>query len=221
MAETITSIAVLLWPLLVLSLLLLFHKPLLEVVRSAKDREWTLEVGGQKLTMKELSDQQNSSIADLQAQIGVLHQEITELKGTPVATAAQESVTATEEIPNSVLWVDDYPTNNALIVEQLQRNGVRVDIALSTHEGLQKLSQRHYGAILSDMSRREDGDEVRDAGIKLLHEVRQTDSSIPFLIYCGTRTASTYQDTALAEGADVITASPAVLTQKLQSLGLL
>lgn len=220
MAETITAFAVLLWPLLVLSLLLLFRKPLLEVVRSAKDREWTLEVGGQKLSMKQLSDQQNTMIADLQTQIGVLHKEITALKEVP-----QESAAAAQEpdqtVPNSVLWVDDYPTNNALITEQLQRNGVRVDIALSTHEGLQKLSQRRYGAVLSDMGRREDGDEVRDAGMKLLHEVRQTDPSIPFLIYCGSRAASKYQNAALTEGADVITASPAVLTQKLQSIGLL
>jgi hypothetical protein len=71
------------------------------------------------------------------------------------------------------------------------------------------------------MGRCEDRGEVRDAGVKLLREVRQADPSTPFLIYCGSRAAGTYQDTALAKGADLITASPAVLTQKLQSLGLL
>lgn len=229
MSDTITSISGLLWPLLAISVLLVVRKPLMEVVRSAKDREWALEVGGQKLNMKELSDQQNSMIADLQNQFGVLHEEINEFKEAPSETAALESATATlkhdqkaiEAIPNSVLWVDDYPTNNALITEQLQRNGVRVDVALNTHEGLKKLSRRPYGAVISDMDRREDGGEVLDAGIKLLREVRQTDSSIPFLIYCGSRAAGKYQDTALAAGANVITSSSAVLTQKLQSIGLL
>ena len=56
MAQTLSSIAALLWPLLVLLALLVFREPLLRVVRSAEKREWTLEVGGQKLSMKQRSD---------------------------------------------------------------------------------------------------------------------------------------------------------------------
>lgn len=37
---------------------------------------------------------------------------------------------------HSVLWVDDHPGKNALLIEQLQRNAVRVDLAESTKEGL-------------------------------------------------------------------------------------
>lgn len=230
MAETIRSIATLLWPILALGLFLLFRKPLSEVLRSAKHREWTLEVGGQKLSMKQLNDQQNFMIKDLQTQMGVLHQQITEPRGVPPETALQELAKATlehdkgtvsETVPNSVLWVDDRPANNALVVEQLQANGVRVDLARSTEEGVARLGQGHYGAILSDMSRHEDGGTVRDAGIRLLREVQQTDSTIPFLIYCGNKAASVHGDEALAAGASMVTSSPAVLTQKLQSLGLL
>ena len=225
MPETITSIASLLWPLLVLVVLMLFRRPLLQVVRSAGQREWTLEVGGQKLSMKQLSDQQNSMIADLQAQIGVLHQEIATLSAANSAAADEELAepdtdTATP-VPNSILWVDDVPENNALLVDQLQHNGVRVELARSTREGLAKLGQRRYGAILSDMGRFEDGAQIPDAGMRLLHAVRQTDPTLPFLIYCGPNASRTYHDAALAAGANVITASPAELSEQLRSLRLL
>lgn len=234
-AETITSIASLLWPLLVLVGLLLFRRPLLRVVRSAEQREWTLEVGGQKLSMKQLSDQQNSMIADLQAQISVLHAEIAKLSTTRPEEATEQELAEpdlgwdrlpapSEEasaIPNSVLWVDDVPENNALIVEQLQRNGVRVDLALSTREGLAKLGQRRYGAVLSDMGRSEEGAYVSDAGMRLLRTVRESDPTLPFLIYCSSQGALTYREAALSEGANVITASPAALSDQLRSVGLL
>lgn len=233
MAETITSIASLLWPLLVLLALLVFRRPLLRVVRSAEQREWTLEVGGQKLSMNQLSEQQNSMIADLQAQISVLHEEIAKLSAIRPVTTGQELAepdpggqrppASVEEasVPNSVLWVDDVPQNNALIVEQLQRNGVRVDLALSTRDGLAKLSHRRYGAMVSDMGRSEEGTYVSDAGLRLLRTVREADPALPFLIYCSRKAARTYREAALSEGAKVITASPAVLSDQLRSVGLL
>lgn len=231
MAETITSFAALLWPLLVVAALLVFGKPLMAVVRSAEHREWTLEVGGQKLNMMQLSDQQNRSIADLQTQISALHQRIAELDpgAVDVQTSEPDVIWGqqvargrdVDSIPPAVLWVDDHPSNNALIAEQLQRNGVRVDVALSTAEGLAKLGTRRYGAVLSDMGRAEDGAPVSDAGVRLLKAVRETHPAIPYLIYCGPQAATTYREAATAAGADVITASPGVLTDRLHSLGLL
>jgi CheY-like chemotaxis protein len=227
MADTITALAALLWPLMFLVLLLVVRRPLVAVVRSAEQREWTLEVGGQKINMGQLSDQQNVAIADLQAQISALHQRITEVGGTEGAEVRpgweQLPVddSRADTVPNSVLWVDDYPSNNALIVEQLQRNGIRVDIALSTAEGLAKLGERRYGAVLSDMGRYENDTSVSDAGITLLRAVRETHPTVPFLIYCGARAAAHFRDEALSAGADVITASPTELSDRLRSLGLL
>ena len=234
MAETITSIASLLWPLLVLVVLMLFRRPLLQVVRSAEKREWTLEVGGQKLSMKQLSDQQNSMIRDLQAQIGILHEELAKLSSGATAAPDEElvetdlgwnqqptSIDNATPVPNSVLWVDDVPENNALMVDQLQRNGVRVELARSTREGLAKLGERRYGAVLSDMGRFEEGAQVPDAGMRLLHAVRQSYPTLPFLIYCSPNASTTYRAAALAAGADVITASPVVLSEQLRSLSLL
>jgi hypothetical protein len=79
-AQMIGAIASLVWPLLLLLALLVFRAPLSRLIRSAEDREWTLEVGGQKITVKQLSDQQNTLIADLQEQIGALHRTVGELR---------------------------------------------------------------------------------------------------------------------------------------------
>lgn len=222
MADTISSIASLLWPLLVLAALLLFRRPLLRVVRSAEQREWTLEVGGQKLTMKQLSDQQNTMIADLQKQIGVLHRTVARLTATPSPLESPEPGGGiTTAIPHAVLWVDDNPRNNALIVDQLQRSGVRVDLALSTREGLSLLGQNRYGIVLSDMGRVEDGTPIADAGLRLLRAVRETRPTLPFVIYSSRTASMSYEERAQADGATAITSSPAVVTEHLQSLGLL
>lgn len=221
MADTIGAISSLLWPLLVFTGLLLFRRPLLRVVRSAEQREWTLEVGGQKLSMKQLSDQQNSMIADLQAQVSVLHETIARLGATTEPAGPDLGIEEPPAVPNSVLWVDDVPENNALIVEQLQRHGVRVDLARSTQEGLANLGRRRYGAVLSDMGRFEDGVNVSDAGMRLLGAVREDHPTLPFLIYCSDGASRRYREAALANGANEITASPVVLSDQLRSLGLL
>jgi CheY-like chemotaxis protein len=240
-AETISAVAALLWPVLLLVLILMFRRQLARVIGSAEQREWSLEVGGQKLSMKQLSDQQNGMIADLQRQVGVLS------KAVAALTAYQRPVEETDEVDGSpgpgggaiaggtilgevepppgtaysVLWVDDYPENNALIVEQLQRNGTRVDLARSTREGLALLGQRRYGAIVSDMGRLENGQEVSDAGMRLLRTVRQTDRTTPFVIYSGYRSSVAYREQALEAGATGITASPAVLTELLHAANVL
>jgi CheY-like chemotaxis protein len=65
-----------------------------------------------------------------------------------------------------VLWVDDRPDNNALFIDQLMTAGVRVDTARTTAEGLAFASGRDYGAVISDMGRREDGSYRTTAGLE-------------------------------------------------------
>jgi hypothetical protein len=73
MAQTISAIAELMWPLLLLVALLIFRHPLRQVIKSAERQKWTPKVGGQELGMEELSNQQNAMIADLQKQVGALN----------------------------------------------------------------------------------------------------------------------------------------------------
>lgn len=86
MAEILAAIGGLLWPLLILTVLLVFRKPLRRVLQSAEQREWTIEMGGQRLTMSQLNSQQNELIYDLQQQVGELQANLDRVQqGPPIA----------------------------------------------------------------------------------------------------------------------------------------
>ena len=59
--------------------------------------------------------------------------------------------------------------------------GLTFDLALSTDEALDRLGGARYGAIISDMGRREGPRE----GYRLLAAVRASGSTTPFFIYAG------------------------------------
>lgn len=238
MASLISAIASLMWPAIVVVALIIFRHPLRRIISSAERREWTLEVGGQKLTMRQLSEQQNSLITDLQRRVGGLSQAVTgrapeqaatgdggrDAGAEPAREAARQGWEAADQPADapaySVLWVDDHPENNAVLIESLRRNGVRVDLPRTTRDGLALLSQRRYAIVISDMGRTEAGQDVPDAGLRLLKRVRETRPSIPFVIYASPGAASYYREQALAEHATAITASPTELSAILMSLGL-
>ena len=87
----------------------------------------------------------------------------------------------------AVLWVDDRPENNALLIDQLMTDGVQVDVARTTEEGLALASRRGYGAVITDMGRWEDGRYHTVAGVDFAR--RETvrirdryDASVPTVV---------------------------------------
>ncbi|MGH3621005.1 MAG: response regulator, partial [Sciscionella sp.] len=121
---------------------------------------------------------------------------------------------------SGVLWVDDHPENNAIQIDRLGRNGVMVDTALSTEEAAEKLRERRYQSIISDMGRFEHGRSVSDAGVQLVEQVRRYDQDTPVLIYASSRAVQTYGPRAKAAGANLVTSSPLELAEKLRRAGL-
>jgi CheY-like chemotaxis protein len=69
-ADLISAIASLLWPLLVIVVLLVFGRQLLSKLRNSDDV--TLEIGGQRLNFKQATDQQSDMITDLQREVASL-----------------------------------------------------------------------------------------------------------------------------------------------------
>lgn len=72
MSETISAIASLLWPLIVLAVLVLFREPLYRLLRSTESRDFTIKIAGQEVSVGELHRQQVDMISDLQDQIAKL-----------------------------------------------------------------------------------------------------------------------------------------------------
>ena len=84
---------------------------------------------------------------------------------------------------STVLWVDDNPNNNSYARQALEAIGVSFVLAKSTDEGLNKISQQRFDAIISDMGRPPDS----RAGYTLLDKLRSSGDKTPFIIYAGSR----------------------------------
>ncbi|MDU0292743.1 response regulator [Saccharothrix longispora] len=217
MAEMTNAIASLLWPVVVLVLLFWFRGQLRDVIGSAAKREVTLEIGGQTVSLGKLSEVQGDAIADLQQQLSALREQL-DLGGVPAAATVEQPTGGTTS--TAVLWVDDTPENNVLEIAQLSDNGVKVDLARSTDEGLALFGRGRYRAVVTDMGRVEAGSEVTDAGLRLIRALRELDPTTPVAVYAGPHTVRTMGGLATEAGADTVTASPWELSEFFRKLRL-
>jgi CheY-like chemotaxis protein len=105
-----------------------------------------------------------------------------------------------------ILWVDDQPENNSHERRTFESLGFRFTLSASTSEAQEELRRKRFGAIISDMGRREGPQE----GYKLLEWVRSRDRSTPFFIYTGFRTPEHIREAA-DRGAQGLTNVPSAL----------
>ncbi|MBO0609462.1 response regulator [Myceligenerans salitolerans] len=266
-ADLITSFAALLWPLLVLAALLLLWRPLAALLRRS---DLELELGGQRISITQLNDQQNRMIVDLQNQVLSLREQVEALSagtsrpgwasprvdvpgvvvpgrprsdvgdhgelgdtpgfdghGTPGTSSDTDADGRTPDpapparpTSREILWVDDHPENNAIMIDGLQRDGVMVTLARSTGEAIERLKYGDYGAIISDMGRRENGSEAPTAGLTLLRKVRELDPAIPFVIYGSPETVRNHGAAALGAGVTEMTSSQMTVRELLGEAGI-
>ncbi len=216
-AELLKALAALAWPVIVVIVLWAFKPAVASLIESAKSREFSLEIGGQKLSMKEANAQQRELIADLQGRVAELAKKVDGVGGTasrardgpPAEPAALTSEKAGKV--TSVLWVDDVPKNNSYFIEQFTKAGITVDLAKSTQEGEQLFRRKRYGIVLSDMSRVEDGVANPDAGVDLVDAIRAHDAKVPIIIFCSRIAAARFGAKALEHGATGVSSSSAEL----------
>ena len=81
----------------------------------------------------------------------------------------------------TILWVDDNPGNNTFIAQAFESVGIRVALSESTSHALATLSERPFGAIISDMGRHEGPRE----GYALLDALRARGDETPIFFYAG------------------------------------
>jgi CheY-like chemotaxis protein len=85
----------------------------------------------------------------------------------------------------ALLWVDDYPENNAFEVDALKRNGVEVIPAATNSDALRSVKAgRPLDVIITDMGREGEGD---DAGLELLKGLYDLGVSTPVSLDAGHR----------------------------------
>lgn len=107
---------------------------------------------------------------------------------------------------NRILWVDDRPENNIFERQAFEALGITFTLALSTKEAIQKLGEKKYAAIISDMGRREGPRE----GYVLLDLLRAEGDNTPLFFYSSSNDPEHTRE-ALAHGAQGNTNHPQVL----------
>jgi CheY-like chemotaxis protein len=214
------------WPAIVFYVIFSYRRQVSALIESAKNREFTIEVGGQKLSMKEVNQQQQNFIDDLQKQLNELRKKVegigvspeVELTEPKIFSPQSSEVQSSTPHSNAVLWVDDNPKNNSYFIDLMQSRGYRVDLALSTSDALSKLSKSNYRLILSDMGRTEGGQYIENAGVNLLEETRRKNVIVPYIFYCSSQKASQFQERIKELGGHAVTSSPTDLRAILDDL---
>ena len=112
-----------------------------------------------------------------------------------------------KKMNKKILWVDDYPNNNIYERSAFKAVNYQIELALSTDEAIEKLRMKDYGAIISDMGRKEGHKE----GILLLEKIRDIGIKTPYFIYTTANNVMNDKNTVNRLGAQGITNDPYIL----------
>jgi CheY-like chemotaxis protein len=84
----------------------------------------------------------------------------------------------------AILWADDNPASNELVVRALRKFGLDIEQATSTEAAKVAFQRRKFDLVISDMGR---GDDML-AGYGLLKWLRDRGSKVPYFIFAGSDT---------------------------------
>ncbi|PZN94735.1 MAG: hypothetical protein DCF31_08830 [Alphaproteobacteria bacterium] len=236
--EFVAAVAQLLWPLIVLAALLAFRRPALRALGQVSQNGGTIEVFGVKVNVSKAAEEQQVLIGDLQKQIAVIRESLQRSSSLThaenIATATKDEFGESVDIhsstdmsfsgtgtrlselpPPQLLWVDDVPENNALLMASLEKRGISVVQALDTATALGKFKPGRYAAVISDMGR-----DTPDAGVFLTKALRAVDDHVPVFIFCSLGAKRRFGDAAMHAGATAVTDSATELLEMLDTLGL-
>jgi CheY-like chemotaxis protein len=206
LAKLLSALASLAWPAIFAVLMFVFFEPLKKLIESARGRKFTIKVAGNELTMEEASEIQRQIVSDIQSKLAELEKRLA--TSTPEALVLESTPSRSSK---RILWVDDRPKNNSFLVASLEERGAKVDVALSTKEGIEKFKALPYDIVLSDMGR----PEGEKAGIDLAKRIRELNPRVPVFIFCGGWAARNLREEALAAGVREITSSGTTLLSQL------
>lgn len=193
------------------------------IKRVLASRGFTINAGGMEISVQQASENLTERLEDLREQVSALKAQV-DAAGPPASGEEQTAVSPISEgLPglSAVIWVDDYPENNAFEVDTLRRKGVRVFQARTTLEAMRLLDSRpDTSAIITDMGRTENGYSKDTAGIELISQVRESQPQLPVLVYASAPAVGRTRALALEAGATFVTSSATELLEELGRAGM-
>lgn len=196
------AISAMLWPIVALVIFLLLRTKLATFFNRDSI---TIKVAGMEISVADVAKRAGEDVAALQKRLAELETRLSASLAPNFINNGSSKLTS--EIPNSneerpltsiaaseidrrpfrILWVDDYPANNAFLLEQFRLDGIEAIPALTTEEGLNAFQSEKFDLIITDLGRRENGVSQPYAGVTLIKEIRKIDGAIPILVYAGPR----------------------------------
>jgi CheY-like chemotaxis protein len=169
-------------------------------IRRIFDREeMDIEVAGFKIHVRDATKRLGRDLTGLMDRVATIEAKRDEPANSPETRFQSHRF--------SILWVDDFPSNNAFLIEKFRADGVEVEISTSTEEALQKLRQRDFDVLISDLGRIENGRDNPFAGLDLLQRLSSVGLPTPSLVYAGRRGLENERKLKEA-GAELVTSSP-------------
>lgn len=130
-----------------------------------------------------------------------------------VTASARLAARAAPRLKNrTILWVDDHPENNSLLIRAFEALDIRVDTSTSTADAVQRVRVRRPDLAITDMTRGADG----QAGLDFIEEARRIDPRLKIAVYASRRASEKFPR-AYELGAVVATASPNELFDRVVS----
>lgn len=166
-----------------------------------KRDQMTIKVAGIKISVAQATKQGGTALSDLQERVAALESR------TPTQARPAHEPSARSGAQHSILWVDDFPTDNAFLIEKLESDGIRVRKEISTDAALRALGNDSFDIIISDLGRIENGRDNPFAGLELARALKASNSATPLLIFAGSRGLE-HRDQLLTAGATDVTSSP-------------
>jgi CheY-like chemotaxis protein len=147
-------------------------------------------------TYLELQRMRLSAVASLTAAKQTKSQDrssTTNVRIEDVVRSVETAVELVQEGTNNprVLWVDDNPMNNIYEKQALESVGIKFVISETTEDALNILKRQSFGAIISDMGRREGPRE----GYVLLDALRRRGDDTPLFFFASNDAPEHWQET--------------------------
>ncbi|MCP3053827.1 response regulator [Aurantimonas marianensis] len=170
-------------------------------------RHVSIKIFGQELSVQKATHQIGDWVTELQNRVAALESGSANKNENKITDGKPNfNVNINNSPEKRILWVDDFPSNNAFIMENLKGRDLQVEISLSTEDALKKFTALDHSLIITDLGRIEGEQDNPYAGLELIKRIRALNETVPIMVFAGKRGLQ-MRDELISSGATEVTSS--------------